>query len=296
MKKKNAEFSFLSFSKRQRRKGSALLAVFLFALFSYVILSTLLPSMVTEYKVSVRSRMMMIALASAEFGAEKALWALNSLNNEVEWENATDVANALDALEGTGNPDGEGWEVAHEDDGDAVLIRSYNISAGGDSIFTLDGGENAVIRVVIRPRSNGTTEIIADGTVSRGQGGTEISRLVIMQVDQWMPFAGLIAKESLTFNGQPNFDSYNSSEFPYYYATGKNSGEEVVVGSISSASGSVSLGNAHIYGDVVSGAEDPAASGAVSGGRTITGEVIGDYYMDMPDIDPPDTTGWNTSM
>ncbi len=266
--------SFSTYINRHQRSGSAILAVVLFVLFAVTVLATLMPSMITEYKSNIRNRLLTVAVGVSEYGCRQAVWGLNNYETDEEWTNG-------------------GWTISTEDDGDTIALKEYAIAQNGDSTYTLDDGETARVRIIMRNVSLMNVEIISESTVYRND--MEVKQMVTMRISKTTPFMGLIAKDSLTFNGQPSFNSFNSNVFPYTYTYGVNTGQSVTVGSISTSSGSVDLGNGHVYGNVVSGASDPIDSGAVSGGKTITGAIVGDFYMDFPDVETPDTSGWATS-
>lgn len=259
-----------------KRRGSALLAVVLFIIFAIAILATMLPSLVTEYRMNVRHRVDVGAFAAAEYGARHAIWCLNELPDEAAWE-------------------ADGWRLETDSLGVDVLIREMVIGEANDTAFRLEGSDRGRIRIVVRATGLYTAQVISEGRLTRGSGGESGVQLLSITLGTTSPFLGLIAKESLSFQGQPRFDSFNSDVFPFYYSSGVNSGNNVTVGSVSNAPDSVSLGNAHVFGNVVSGAADPVTSGAVTGGRTITGEIIGDFNQELPPVNVPDTTGWLTS-
>lgn len=259
---------------RLRQRGSALIAVILFVVCAVMILGSLMPSMMTEYHMNIRHKVQTSALATAEYGARHAIWCLNELLGEEEWQD-------------------NGWTLATDSLGREVLTRE--IVLGSDSHFSLEGGDVGRARVTVRSLGHYSAQVISHGLVERAGGAQSGQQIIAITLGTTSPFVGLIARDSLSFQGQPRFDSFNSDLFPFYYSSGVNTSQNVTVGSVSSASGSVSLGNAHVFGNVVSGASDPLASGAVSGGSTITGDIIGDFNQELPPVQTPDTTGWLTS-
>ena len=255
----------------KHENGSILIATLIFAMIVSLVLATLLPMLLTDYRLNVRNRLLITALTVAESGVEEGFWALNHLEDLSEWT-------------------ADGWTEA---DSGRLQLKEITISAGGSEPFTLDDGNVARIRIAIEPAFN-SSRIYAEGTVLTASGTVLMTQIVELTSQLSSPFQGLIAKNQVTFNGQPQFDSYDSSVPPYSYSALQNGGDNVTIGTINVNTGSVSLGNATVRGNVVSGALDPIADGAVTGG-TITGVVIGDFDMDFPDITAPDTTGWPTS-
>ncbi len=257
------------------RPGSIILAVVIFVLFSAAVLATLMTSLVTEYRMNVLHRMGAGALSIAEYGAQHAVWCLNEYETEAEW-----VA--------------DGWSVEQDPMGNKVLLRTLQID-GQDSLYTLESKETGQVRIVVRAIDINTARVVSEGRLDRSAArSTSQRQLVVVTARTYSPFLGLIAGESIGFAGQPKFDSYNSQIFPHDYHD-DNKGENVTVGSVNSAAKSVNLGKAHVFGNVVSGAIDPLGSGAVVGGNTISGSVVGDFKMAFPPVTAPETTGWSTS-
>jgi hypothetical protein len=246
----------------------------IFTLVMFSLLGVLLPMVVRDYEASRRSLLRTAAQVMADSGAEEAIWSLQRHPNDNQaW---------LD----------NGWSLT--DDG---LYYSKVLDFGADSA-PMPGVLGEARILVRRPVAGQPVRIVSQGRVfDTLLAGAMIQQVADLQARISSPFMGLIAKDALTFAGQPLFDSYNSSQFPYSYAFAVNSGQNVNVGSVSSAVGTVSLSNARILGNVLSGAANPLGSGAVQGGPNaiITGEVIGEFDMDFPPVTIPDTTGWPTS-
>lgn len=261
--------------KEDSRRGSILLAVVIFVVFSTAVLATLLTSLVTEYRMNVLHRLGSSALAIAEYGAQHAIWSLNEYDTEADWQAG-------------------GWALETDPLGNQILVYTIDVD-GSDTVFTLEDRETGHIRIILRPVNQTTARVIAEGRIDRPAArSTSQRQLVVVTARTYSPFIGLIAQNSMSFAGQPSFDSYNSDIFPHDYDNA-NKGQNVSVGSVNSAAKSVDLGKASIYGNVVSGAIDPLGSGAVTGGKAITGSVVGDFNMAFPDVTPPETSGWSTS-
>jgi hypothetical protein len=255
-------------------KGSALIAVLVFSLVVMTLLGTAIGLAINSHKLSHRNAMLSSSLYLAEAGAEEALWAINQFRANNQWAS-------------------DGWELSEDDQ---YFLKVIQLE---DEAFPLNLPGTARIRIMIRnPNLNNPGVLIhSEGIIISSGGGEPISQMITMQANIQSPFKGLIAKDAITFSGQPRFDSYNSNDFPYSYQFGVNSAQNVTAGSISKASGSVNLSNAMIFGNVVSGASDPLSSGAVSSGpgAQVSGSYIGDFDQDFPPVTVPDTTGWATS-
>jgi len=256
------------------REGSALLSTVIISILIGFIIASTLPMVLNNYKANMRESMTTAAFNLAEAGAEQALWSIKQ------------VSTAQDMID-------NGWNL--DDSGDYLSLE-INVD---DLTWQLDSGMSGRIRIVTEnPEGASSVQVWVEGYVAgNSKMGDPISRILSIQAGTSSPHIGLIAIDQLRFNGQPSFDSYDSDVFPFLYFSGVNSGQNVTVGSVSTAAGSVSLGNANIYGNVVTGAIDPEG-GAISGNANlnITGEIIGGFEMDLPEIIPPTVTeDWETS-
>lgn len=262
----------------QNKDGSALIAVMLFAFMVSMVLGAVLPAALNHYKNNLRNSRMVAAIYLAEAGADEALWALNHYTTSAEWEN-------------------DGWEYSADG---AHFIKLIDLE---NETFQLNNNESGTIRIIVdEPVEPGHVSVFSEGTVagnSSSFNSQPIVQVVALTASVKSPFMGLIAKDNLSFSGQPTFDSYNSSQFPYAYSPGVNTYKNTTVGSISAKGGSVNIGNADVYGDIVSGASDPLSNDAVQTGpnANISGQIIGDYDQEFPEISPPDTStaDWNNS-
>lgn len=273
----------LSQSRTQcsNQRGSALVMVLLFGFLVFMIITGFLPSVLLDYRVSRQNEMANAAYYIAEAGAEEAMWYLNQEAYD-DWSS-------------------DGWEESTDG---KYWKREIDFS---DELFDLNDGWEASIRLVVeKPKAGAAVKIYSHGIVEKGDGSDSLSKVIVLSTTQPKIFEGLIAKDTLSFSGQPQFDSYDSSVFPYTYAPGSNTWADIhsgsdpkslSVGSISDSAGTVSLGNASVDGNVVSGASDPLGSGAVTQGpnSTVTGSYKGNFTFDFKYVGPPDTTGWNTS-
>jgi hypothetical protein len=253
-------------------KGSSLVLVIVFTTFLLILLASALPMTVTSYRLSLRDHLVGSALSLAEGGAEMGLSALNTHKSTEAWESA-------------------GW--GQTDDGlywtRVIPVPESNSSFLGNRV----SGE---IRLLVSTSQSGrNAQILSHSTVERaGNGNEPVSRLVVLTARRSSAYDGLIALNRLRANGQPTYDSYDSREFLTYNPLFRR--HNVTVGSISDAAGSVDMKNAHIFGNVISGAASPIDDGAVDVNLSrVTGEVTGGVYYDFPDVEAPNTTGWNTS-
>jgi len=150
--------------------------------------------------------------------------------------------------------------------------------------------------VLVEKVDDSIINIVSQGVVNGGRNvssNMDVSRIIETQFRRPNPAGyGLIARDSLDFNGKPTFDSYHSGQ-------GANPGPgagpnvNVTVGSVSADTSTLGLGNAFIFGDLATGASNDGSD--PRGGSTVSGDIIWDFEMDFPEVVAPDTTGWKTS-
>ncbi len=261
------------------QQGSALIIAIIFTTIITLGLAGLLPMMMTEWKANARSSAQEAAFSLAESGVDEAIWAvLEFSSNDQDW---------IDA----------GWK---ESDDQKYWYREWTLAAIsqqlGDS-YDLDEGRIGSYRVIVQKVDSTIINIISQGLVKGGSNvgnNLEVARYIETQFRRPNPLAyGLIARDSLDFNGQPSFDSYDSRVFPYDYSYNVNSGENVTVGSTSEDLSTLDLGNSKIYGDLATGASDDGSD--PRSGSTVTGDMIWDFKMDFPEVTKPTGyTNWSS--
>ncbi|PXA04505.1 hypothetical protein DDZ13_04840 [Coraliomargarita sinensis] len=233
--------------------------------------------LLNDWKQTARTSLQEAAFALAESAVDEAIWAVLEYGDEdSDWTSA-------------------GWS---EGDNGNFWYREWTLSALSQEagvVLDLDEGRIGKYRAIVQKANSSRITIVTQGIVSGGkdvQAGTEVARYIETEFRKPNPAAyGLIARDNLNFNGRPYFDSYDSREFPYVYSFLINSGSEVTVGSTSTDKIALGLGNATIRGDLATGAIDDGSD--PSGGATVTGDTIWEFEMDFPEVEIPDTTGWN---
>ncbi len=265
----------------RKDSGSAIIIALIFATIITAGIAGLLPMLLSEWKINSRSSAQEAAFSLAESGVDEAIWAVLEFDDtDQDW---------LDA----------GWS---EDPSGAYWYREWTlaeISTELGDVYTLDEGREGKYRVIVQKVDSSVINIISQGIVTGGgsvDSDLTVARYIETQFRRPNPFGyGLIARDGLNFNGRPTFDSYDSRIFPYDYLYGTNSGSNATVGSVSTSTSDLGLGNAYIYGDLATGASDDGSD--PSGGATVSGgDIIWDFEMDFPEVVAPSTTGWQTSI
>jgi len=262
------------------RAGSALLTAVVFGSLIVGMLAGVLPMLLTEWKQNTRSSAQQSAFHLGESGIEEGIWAVREYGNDDQaWRDA-------------------GWAEAS---GGAAWTREFRLSEYGPQgadAYVLDEGQNGVFRVIVEKPEGSRVQIVSQGFVEGGDGlpqGFEAARYIETEFARPNPFVhGLIARDSLDFNGRPFFDSYDSRVFPHDYARGVNSGDNATVGSPSTDLDDFDLSNSEIRGDLATGVPDDGSD--PFSGQDISGDVIHDFDMEFPEVDVPDTAGWKTSL
>lgn len=257
---------------RSTQSGSALIISIIFSTVIIFGLASLLPMILNDWKSNARASAQEVAFSLAESGIEEAIWAVKEYaDTDQHW---------IDA----------GWSE------DSVNQQFWykewslaDITASIGESYDLDESRTGSFRVIVQKTGNSRVSIISQGIVRGGANVTsdfEVARIIETEFRRPNPFGyGLIARDALDFNGRPFFDSYDSREFPYNYAFGINSGDEVTVGSVSDNTVKLDLGNSSIYGDLATGSEYEAVD--PRSGSTVTGDMIWEFDMDFPIVEKP---------
>lgn len=261
------------------KRASALITSVIFSTVILLGIAGLMPMLLTDWKQTARTSLQEAAFTLAESAVEEGIWAvLEHGDDESAWGTA-------------------GWS---ESDNGNFWYREWTLtglSQDAGQVFELDDGRTGKYRVLVEKSENSRITLVAQGIVSGGRDvsdDTEIVRYIETEFRKPNPAGiGLVARNTVTFNGRPSFDSYDSREFPYSYTFGINSGSEVTVGSTSEDKSKLSLGNATIDGNLATAASDDGSD--PRGRATVTGDVIWEFEMDFPEVPLPNTTGWNNT-
>jgi hypothetical protein len=269
-------------NQQRTNGGSALLITLIFAMIITSGLAGLLPMMLSDWKMNSRTSAQEAAFSLAESGVDEAIWAVLEFDDNTEaWTNA-------------------GWQ---ESGNKEYWFREWNLSdisiALGET-YTLDEGRTGIFRVIVQKADSSSINIISQGVVAGGNNVAQdfiVTRYIESQFTRPNPFDGLFSVESLTINGQYSLSSFNSSDPDWNSGDSSSLGSNIIVGSLSTDSSNVSIGKAHIYGDLVTGSGDNGMHN-MADKASLTGDIIYDYEMDLPKTETPSTSGpdWLTNL
>ena len=171
--------------------------------------------------------------------------------------------------------------------------------------YTFDQNATGIMRVYIFNYTSTAPEAVARSTVTLGGGDTRtVEKWVRVTLRKTSKFAnGLVAKQTINFNGSPQIDSWNSdpdndgSFEPYddTPVTG-NRNDNGSVGSISVGVNAVLVDNADIWGYVGTGGAAPkVGSGGTIGpfgtpdGTTVASHISTDFSASFDAVTAPTT-------
>ncbi len=260
-----------------RKRGSALIAAFLFSMFVFVVLGSLMPMVVNDYESSVNNRLYNMAYAAAEAGADEVMWSLNN--------NRFDDNSWLD----------EGWTVGDDYYGDEYWVREIRMpeddQMSAEDVYA--GNNQAVIRVVVtKPDENSTSHqyaVFSKAVVSDTRTGHSAEKVISFIAELSPPFRGVVVKNDLNYNSM--LDSYDSSYGAYGVPATNKERNNATAGTVSeSEEMKISFGpQTDIRGDVRSGADD-AVNVDASKAIQITGGIYDGFNAEFPVITLPDTS------
>jgi hypothetical protein len=226
------------------RRGSILLVTLILSLGLAIFLGSYVKLATGTFRMSDRSFFANGCLNLAEAGLEEALYALN-------------------------NADWTGWTK-----------NGVNMNR---TIANVDMGQGATGSIKVRVfeyASDISPRVVAEGRANLNSGPQVIKQIEIVANTKSYWANGMVAKNTITFNGGPTYvDSFDSadpahSNFGFYdYSKRKDNGH---VGSVSVGIGAVSVGNAEIWGYVATGGSAPTVggSGKIHGADTPAGVDI----------------------
>lgn len=262
-----------------KRRGSMLIAAIIFSIVAFIMLGTMLPSYLNDYRTSIRNRLYSSAFALAEAGGEEAIWSAYRNGWEVsDWKN-----------------DGD-WTAMQGPDGHTYYVRRVQFSG-----VDLGAGYTGYAKVSVRePVIGQPLEVMAQGIVVDPDGNDYLNQIVQVNTDQLKPFVGFIAKDSLNLGSGTIVGATNSDDYPSIIDALNNRDSDGVVGSLSTDSNSVSLSSsnkktqanmtAFLIGNVLTGAN--VFSDAVSYNGTINNQTT-NYTASFPSVDHPAASGNN---
>lgn len=234
-------------------------------------------------KTSNRSLYNNAAMNLAENGLEEAMYSINKLVNNASYSFT-----------------GDGWTAVGTDD----MKRKWTGT-------TFDQNATGEVRVYIYNYNGGAAPNIVARALVTPQGDTTASAVekwVRVQLRKTSKFAnGLVAKQTINFNGSPQVDSWNSdpdnnpatAPIPYSAAVKNDAGS---VGSISVGVNAVLVDNADIWGYVGTGGSAPqvGATGTIGPfgtptGTTVTSHVTTDFSASFDTVAAPSTYSYTNA-
>lgn len=263
-------------SRRTSKRGSALAVTLIFATFISVGLAALLPQVLNDWKMTIRTSAQEAAFNLAEAGIEETIWAVLEFSEDSEWTAA-------------------GWA----NEGGNYRTREWALTDMAANMGGTRTNRPPRIRVIVKKTAGGSIHVVSEGSVAGvGNAGGKDGRVVrFIEAELRRPnpmVHSLIARAGLSFNGKPFFDSYDSRLFPFDYEFMLNSGENVTVGSLSQLLSMIDLGGATVLGDLVTGAINEGTD--PTEGADVSGDVTWEFNMELPEVITPNTSGWNTSL
>lgn len=227
------------------------------------------------------------AMNLAENGLEEAMYSINKL-----------------VADSTYSFTGDGWTAVGTDD----MKRKWTTST--DSTLFFDQNATGEVRVYIY-NYNGVAAptIVARALVSVKGDSTQsnVEKWVRVQLRKTSKFAnGLVAKETINFNGSPQIDSWNSdpdnnsATAPVTYSAGTRN-DAGSVGSISVGVNAVLVDNADIWGYVGTGGAAPSvgSTGTIGpfgtpAGTTVAANVTTDFSASFDAVTAPSTYAYTS--
>lgn len=243
-----------------KEKGSVILPTLLIILVIVGVGSTYLSLGFTEFKMAYRNQDLQSAINLAEAGIEEAM---NAIKN--------DEFGSVD------------WETVETD-------HYYN---NAPYSWGLGNGRIGQIKVYTSVLDIAAPIIFAQGEITSKYG--TVKKQIRLDMSKKGLFAnGLTAKRNVVFNGNKiDIDSYNSNDGAYDVNFNRN--DNGTVGSLAVTFGAVAIGNADIWGYVVTGGGNPdiGPNGTVLGKDSPSGtkvdwdRIAKDFYADFEDITAP---------
>lgn len=222
---------------RGRRGGILITALIFSAIIALIALPSYLALSRHTLKISHRGFYNIAVVDLAETGLEHALWSVN-----------------------TG--DWSGWDTAGEP-GNAR--RKF-------SGFEYSGGVTGEVAVHVSGYSGQGATAVAKATITLADGGTLEKWAKVTMKGRSLFAYGLLVREGLTASGGSYFDSWisdpdNDPSTPGVAYSAANRRDNAAIASVSTATPSISIGSADIYGTVSVGANSSAGLAMSWGGQ-----------------------------
>jgi hypothetical protein len=219
---------YLQQSRARRRQGSILVITLFTGLTIGIVLASFLTLVASRYKLTARSMSWNVAMPVAEAGVEEALTKLNTSFK---------------------SPSSNGWTAA---------------TIGGQTVYTKSRTlpDGSYYNVAIYNATTNNPTIYSSGFApSPLSSGQFISRLVRVNLTNITTafFRAIATTGPITLNGSTSVDSFHSDKGGYNTATNRSANGGLAT--TSRAPGAINIGNADIYGTVVTGPGGSVAMG-----------------------------------
>ena len=271
-----------SHRSRSAQRGSLLIVALLLCAIIGVSLVTYINVGRNALQTSNRSLYNNGAMNLAENGLEEAMYSINKLVNDSTYSFTSN-----------------GWTAVGTDD----MRRKWTSTS-------FDQNATGEVRVYIYNYAGGAAPVIVARALVNVAGDTNksaVEKWVRVQLRKTSKFAnGLVAKQTVNFNGSPQIDSWNSdpdnnsatAPVVYSAATKNDAGS---VGSISVGVNAVLVDNADIWGYVGTGGSAPSvgATGTIgpfgtAAGTTVASHVSTDFTTSFDDVSAPTTYSYTS--
>ena len=229
----------------------------------------------TESMLATRTFYQSAALNLAEGGIDEAMLAINNANvgTGTGWRAATD--------------NGASWVKLIDGTADA----NYQFETGTGNVFVRIDNWTANTTAVVTVTAVGQVVMPRAAAVNR--------QLVVKVAKRAAQGAGILSKNSVTFNGNVAIDSYNSQLGPPHPTT--NRSDQVIVATASATATVTVGGNAEVYGFVATGGNQPTVGthGRIYGAGTASGVKIDptrvrtDFVQNLPNPVAPTEAGYH---
>lgn len=269
-------------SRAATERGSLLIVAMLLCAIIGISLVTYINVGRSALRTSNRSLYNNAAMNLAENGLEEAMYSINKLVADSTYSFTSD-----------------GWSAVGSND----MRRKWTSST--DSTLQFDQNATGEIRVYVYNYDGAAAPNIVARALVTVRGDTTsapVEKWVRVQLRKTSKFAnGLVAKQTINFNGSPQVDSWNSdpdnnpatAPVVYSAATKNDAGS---VGSISVGVNAVLVDNADIWGYVGTGGSAPqvGSTGTIGPfgtptGTTVTSHVTTDFSASFDNVTVPST-------
>lgn len=280
---------------RHPERGSLLIVAMILTAVIGISLASYIRLGVQSQKISNRALYNNAAVNLAENGLEEAMYSINRMldDEDYDWE-----------------ADG-GWDV----DGTSSTSNAWRRFPSSSGTYSFDQNATGYVRVYVdNYKGQNSPIIVARSTITLGGASSPpIEKWIEVALTRTSKFAnGLVAKDSILFRGNnPTVDSWNSDPLndgtydPYDSTAGTgNRNDNGTVGSISVVADAVLVKQADVWGYVSTNGDDPTDSvgknGSIlgedspKGAKVDTNRVSTTFSASFDAVSMPDTSSLTT--